>query len=231
MSRAFVDESASESREGDAPELRIPLPPGAKNYVTPEGAARTRAELDSLLVTAQPRLREVERRIQYLSRMTAIMEVVAPGTEPPRRVVFGATVTVEEHGRGKRTYRIVGVDESDPARCMVSWISPVARALMGKKAGRHGDGEPSRAAAAAHHRIHWLTRRRPCGRRVGAANIADVTCRANKKAWQRPTLPPSWGSTIGERPYPVGERSSFGLLPPASRHNASSGCLGAHTFC
>ena len=76
MSRAFVDESASESREEGAPELKIPLPAGAKNYVTPQGAQRLRAELAGLGASPQPRLREVERRIQYLSRMAAIMEVV-----------------------------------------------------------------------------------------------------------------------------------------------------------
>ena len=135
MSRAFVDESASESREGDAPELKIPLPRGAKNYVTPDGAVRTRAELDSLLAAPQPRLREGERRIQYLSRMIAIMEVVTPSEHPPQRVVFGATVTVDEQGRGRHAYRIVGVDESDPSEGRLSWISPVARALMGKKPG------------------------------------------------------------------------------------------------
>jgi transcription elongation factor GreB len=133
MSRAFVDESASESREEDAPALKIPLPPGAKNYVTPAGAQRTRAELEELLATAQPRLREVERRIEYLSRMAAIMEIVTPDAQPPERVVFGATVTVREAGHGERTYRIVGVDESDPSRGWVSWVSPLARALKGRK--------------------------------------------------------------------------------------------------
>ena len=135
MSRAFVDESASESREQEAPELKIPLPPGARNYVTPEGAARTRAELDSLLAAAQPRLREVERRIQYLSRMIAIMEVVTPEAGRLQRVVFGATVTADAEPGGRRTYRIVGVDESDPSRGSLSWVSPIARALMGRKAG------------------------------------------------------------------------------------------------
>jgi len=135
MSRAFVDESASESREGDSPELRKPLPPGAKNYVTPEGAARTRSELAALLAAPQPRLREVERRIQYLSRMVAIMETVVPSARPPERVVFGSTVTVDENGGGRRTYRIVGVDESDPAAGHVSWISPIARALTGRRVG------------------------------------------------------------------------------------------------
>ena len=135
MSRAFVDESASESREENAPALKIPLPSGAKNYITPQGAERTRAELEKLLASAQPRLREVDRRIEYLSRMAALMEIVAPGAQPPERVVFGATVTVREKGRGERTYRVVGVDESDPSRGWVSWISPIARALTGRKPG------------------------------------------------------------------------------------------------
>ncbi len=135
MSRAFVDESASESRENPSPELRIPLPPGAKNYVTPAGEARLRAELDRLLAAEQPRLPEVERRIEYLSRMRAIMEVVPPPGPIVPRVVFGTSVTVREAGGAERTYRIVGVDESDPGRGAVSWISPVARALTGKIPG------------------------------------------------------------------------------------------------
>jgi transcription elongation factor GreB len=135
MSRAFVDESASESREGDAPELKIPLPPGAKNYVTPRGALMLRAELSDLLATAQPRLRETERRIEYLSRMAALMEIIEPGAEAPDRVVFGVAVSVLEEGQGERTYRIVGVDESDPAQGLVSWVSPIARAMKGKKVG------------------------------------------------------------------------------------------------
>jgi transcription elongation factor GreB len=135
VSRAFVDESASESRESDAPELKIPLPPGAKNYVTPQGARQLRAELEGLQALAAPRLREVDRRIEYLSRMRAIMEVVAPSTADPDRVVFGTTVTVREAGGTEKTYRIVGVDESDPSRGWVSWISPLARALVGKRRG------------------------------------------------------------------------------------------------
>jgi transcription elongation factor GreB len=135
MSRAFVDESASESRENDAPELKIPLPAGAKNYVTPEGAARLRAELEQLLSAAAPRLREVERRIEYLRRMSALMEVVAPAGPDPQKVVFGTVVTVRQAAGTEQAYRIVGVDESDPARGWVSWISPLARALMGKRPG------------------------------------------------------------------------------------------------
>jgi transcription elongation factor GreB len=135
MSRAFVDESASESRENDAPELKIPLPAGAKNYVTPEGASRLRSELEGLLAIAPPRLQEVDRRIEYLTRMRSLMEVVAPVGADPQRVVFGTFVTVREGGGARRVYRIVGVDESDPVRGWVSWISPLARALVGKRKG------------------------------------------------------------------------------------------------
>jgi transcription elongation factor GreB len=135
VSRAFVDESASESREDSSPQLRIPLPPGAKNYVTPAGAVRLGAELDHLVALAQPRLPEVERRIEYLSRMRAIMEVVPPPGSPVPRVVFATIVHVRETGGAERAYRIVGVDESDPGRGALSWISPVARALMGKNTG------------------------------------------------------------------------------------------------
>jgi transcription elongation factor GreB len=135
MSRAFVDESASESRENDAPELKIPLPPGAKNYVTPGGAARLHAELDQLLAAAPPRLREAERRIEYLTRMRALMEVVTPSAADPQRVVFGTAVTVRDAAGTQRTSRIGGVDESDPAHGLVSWKSPLARALVGKKPG------------------------------------------------------------------------------------------------
>jgi transcription elongation factor GreB len=105
VSRAFVDESASESREDDAPELKIPLPAGAKNYVTPQGAAQLRAEIESLLALE------------------------------PDRVVFGTTVTVREPGGGEKTYRIVGVDEAEPARGWVSLISSLARALVGTHRG------------------------------------------------------------------------------------------------
>jgi transcription elongation factor GreB len=135
MSRAFVDESASESRENDAPELKIPLPAGAKNYVTPQGAQRLRREIEELLALEQPRLGEVDRRIEYLSRMRVIMEVIPPAASAPDRVVFGTTVTVRDAGGAEKTYRIVGVDESDPAQGWVSWISPLARALVGKRKG------------------------------------------------------------------------------------------------
>lgn len=152
MSRAFLDES-SQSHEEDVPELKIPLPSGARNYMTPEGAARLRAELADLSRVQRPRLaaelahdpapsnplrrrlREVDRRIEYLLRMMALLEVIEPGSGPAQRVSFGVEVTVLEEGGGERRYRIVGVDEADPERGSLSWISPVARALVGKKVG------------------------------------------------------------------------------------------------
>ncbi len=161
MSRAFVDESASQYNEEEPPELKVPLPAGARNYVTPEGARRMREELDGLAGVERPRilaevarasseggaadkaalaalrrrLREVERRVEYLSRMAALSEVIDPSSQSPDRVAFGATVTVAEAGGGESVYRIVGVDESDPARGLVSWISPLARALVSRRAG------------------------------------------------------------------------------------------------
>jgi transcription elongation factor GreB len=161
MSRAFIDESASQYNEEEPPELKVPLPAGARNYMTPQGARRMREELDGLVAVERPRikaeaarmeaagsaadkavlaalrkrLREMERRIDYLSRMAAVTEVVDPRAQSPDRVAFGATVTVADGGGGESVYRIVGVDESDPARGMVSWISPIARALVSRRAG------------------------------------------------------------------------------------------------
>ena len=63
------------------------------------------------------------------------MEVVPPPAREPDRVVFGTTVTVREAGGTEKKYRIVGIDESDPTRGWVSWISPLARALVGKRQG------------------------------------------------------------------------------------------------
>lgn len=156
MSRAFVDESAQVPREEDAPEFKAPLPPGAKNYMTPRGAERLRAELAELrrerprLIAAigqiggserdvrgeqRRRMRETNRRIEYLSRMHSILEVIDPAQQRSDRVVFGATVTVRDQAGGKRTYQIVGVDEADSEKGRVSWISPVARALVSARVG------------------------------------------------------------------------------------------------
>ena len=160
MSRAFVSED-DQDHEEDIPEIRIPLPPGARNYVTPEGARQLRTELNELVNSMRPklaaavakitagsgggnidtlrqerrRLRRIDRRIEYLNRMAAIAEIVEPQAQASDRVVFGATVTVSDQQHKVRTYQIVGVDESDPPNGKVSWISPLAKALIGARTG------------------------------------------------------------------------------------------------
>jgi transcription elongation factor GreB len=151
MSRAFVDEDAGAGREQAIPPAKPPLPPGARNYMTPAGAARLVAEAQMLRRTRRPdlaaaaaadpgsgeaahALQECDRRIQYLTQMQALLEVVEPG-HSPGRVVFGTTVTVEQSQVGRRTFTIVGVDEAEPGTDRISWISPIARALMGARVG------------------------------------------------------------------------------------------------
>lgn len=160
MSRAFVDESSADSRDEDAPEFKIPLPPGARNYVTPEGAERLSSELKALesgerpdlaaeilrlsrdptnsdaLATARRRLARLDRRIEYLARMAGLAEVVSRPASGYDRVRFGARVTVRDRDGNTSAFRIVGVDESDPEAGLVGWTAPLARALMGKAPGQ-----------------------------------------------------------------------------------------------
>lgn len=148
MSRAFVRES-DVPQLPELPPLVSPLPPGAKNFLTAAGAARLQAELAALLDTARPRLagaapgdldakRELQlldQRIRYLQASLRTAEVVAMPTPPPSVVQFGATVTVREAGGALETYRIVGVDEIDLEAGRVSWLSPLARALLNARVG------------------------------------------------------------------------------------------------
>jgi len=158
MSKAFT-------REGDPPEeeleAELQVPQGAKNYMTPAGHARLKSELKALVEIERPelvktvawaasngdrsenadylygkrRLREIERRIRYLIKRLEIAEVVDSGDRTRDQVFFGATVTYREQGGGEHTISIVGTDEVDPARGRVSWVSPVARALLRARAG------------------------------------------------------------------------------------------------
>jgi transcription elongation factor GreB len=160
VSRAFTSED-DQDRDEDVPEIRIPLPEGARNYMTPAGAEKLQAELGKLVNSVRPKLvaavarttagsgttdtdalrqerrslRKVDRRIEYLNRMMAIGEIIDPAEQATDRVVFGATVTVSDQHNDQRTYQIVGVDESDPEIGKVSWISPVAKALTGTRLG------------------------------------------------------------------------------------------------
>lgn len=164
MSKAFTKEDADipdadtdASAELDAELLRT----GGKNYMTPGGAERLRTELKRLLEHDRPetvrtvswaasngdrsengdyiygkrRLREIDRRIRFLQRRLDAAEVVDPAAQRSEQVLFGATVEVETGQGDRRVYQIVGIDESEPARGKVSWISPLARALLGHRVG------------------------------------------------------------------------------------------------
>ncbi|TFG82963.1 MAG: hypothetical protein E4H20_06620 [Spirochaetales bacterium] len=161
MSRAFVGDEANESAADEAPEIKIPIPPGSRNYLTPEGAADLAEELTRLETVERPHvsakidravkgasdtdalsslrriLARTDRRIEYLSRMAALADTIEPPEEGYKRVSFGATVTVREASGTERSYRIVGVDEADPALGRLGWISPIAKALMSKEVGDH----------------------------------------------------------------------------------------------
>ena len=135
MSKAFTKEDDSE--ENFAPP-RAPLPPGTQNYITDEGAAKIRAELDRLL-EAKRNLNSdstnrstIENRIQHLQNLVQTFVVVERAESDLVR--FGSEVTVNQNGMEER-YRIVGVDEIDLAKDHISWLSPLARALMAKRAG------------------------------------------------------------------------------------------------
>ena len=161
MSKAFTREDDAPEDDFDGDEDQNPIPAGAKNYLTPAGWRRLRDELTWLVNTERPevtqvvswaarngdrsenadyqygkkRLREIDRRIRHLTKRLEVAEVVDPATrEETDQVFFGATVTYAT-AAGERTVRIVGIDETDPARHYVSWISPIARALIKAREG------------------------------------------------------------------------------------------------
>ncbi|MDH5534448.1 MAG: transcription elongation factor GreB [Betaproteobacteria bacterium] len=136
--------------------------PGARNYMTPRGYGRLKAELAQLLDHERPelvkviawaasngdrsengdyiygkrRLREIDRRIHYLTKRLDVVEVVDPAArEATDRVYFGATVTYRSGNAQEGAVTIVGIDEADAGRGHVSWISPIARAMLGRTLG------------------------------------------------------------------------------------------------
>jgi transcription elongation factor GreB len=153
MSKAFVKESQheSEEEEREAPAL----PPGGKNYTSPAGYARLKAELKTLVERERPevvktvawaaalgdrsenadyiygkkRLREIDRRVRFLIKRLEAAEVVHSAGRDTDQIFFGAAVKIKSK-KGEQTVTIVGVDEVDPAHGKVSWISPIARALL-----------------------------------------------------------------------------------------------------
>jgi transcription elongation factor GreB len=161
MSKAFTRESDSEEDEEGA---ALPaLPAGGKNYITPRGYARLRSELLQLIDEERPkvvevvhwaasngdrsengdyiygkkRLREIDRRIRFLTQRLEIAEVTDPSLHHGHdQVFFGATVSYAEEDTGaERTITILGIDEADSAHGQVSWISPIARALLKAREG------------------------------------------------------------------------------------------------
>jgi transcription elongation factor GreB len=163
MSKAFTRESDTDLDE--ELEAASPLPPGSRNYMTPGGFARLKAELTALAEKERPevvatvawaasngdrsengdyiygkkRLREIDRRIRFLVRRLDQAEVVDPMTrrdeDSADQIYFGATVTVANATGEERTVSIVGVDEIDTARGYISWVSPMARALLKAREG------------------------------------------------------------------------------------------------
>jgi transcription elongation factor GreB len=136
MSKAFTRE------DDDAPERPLlatasVLPPGTRNLLTPAGATRLRRELDQLTAERDAAVRSPaqEQRITVLRASLAGAEIVPPPAPPWEQVRFGATVTVRNSAGAEDRYRIVGVAESDPANDAVSWISPIARALLNRRVG------------------------------------------------------------------------------------------------
>lgn len=160
MNKAFVKESERDD-EDDIPEAQA-LPSGTRNYMTPQGYAQLRDELAHLMNVERPsvvqivswaasngdrsengdylygkkRLREIDRRMRFLTKRLDIAEVVDPGLQPNRdQVFFGATVLYMDRAGQERTVTIVGVDEAEPLAGRISWISPVARALLKAREG------------------------------------------------------------------------------------------------
>ena len=154
MSKAFVKETEDEA---DLPDGTPAIPAGVKNYMTPYGHRQLQDELRQLLRVERPkvvetvawaagngdrsengdyiygkrRLREIDRRIRFLTKRLESAEVVDPTQQKKRdQVFFGATVTYANERGAETRVTIVGIDEADFARGQVSWISPVARALM-----------------------------------------------------------------------------------------------------
>lgn len=160
MSKAFTRESTGEDDDDDAG--LAPIPAGGKNYITPQGYARMRSELLTLIDEERPkvvdivhwaasngdrsengdytygkkRLREIDRRIRFLTKRLELASVTDPSVHVGSdQVFFGATVTYEDEAGNRKTITILGIDEADSLNAQVSWVSPVARALLKSRVG------------------------------------------------------------------------------------------------
>ncbi|MEY2494883.1 MAG: transcription elongation factor GreB [Verrucomicrobiota bacterium] len=148
MSKAFTREDDSAPELPDLPPLTSALAPGAKNYITPAGAQKLRDELQHLIETTRPALADsqddpdakrqlarLDQRITQLQESLQSAEIVLAPSAPGDVVRFGASVMVRESDGTETSYRIVGVDETDIDRNWVSWMSPIAKALLNGKRG------------------------------------------------------------------------------------------------
>jgi transcription elongation factor GreB len=163
MNKAFTKESDGDNDDDDDGSSSLPpLPAGAKNYITPAGYARLRGELLTLLDDERPkvveivswaakngdrsengdylygkkRLREIDRRIRFLTKRLDIAEVADPALHHGNdQIFFGATVIYADEEGEERTITIKGIDEADNLAGEVSWISPIARALLKARQG------------------------------------------------------------------------------------------------
>jgi transcription elongation factor GreB len=160
MSKAFVKEEGDAPQDDGELSSAPPLPPTGKNYITPAGYARLEAELRRLVELERPevvktvawaaslgdrsenadyiygkrRLREIDRRVRFLIKRLESAEVVRSAGRDTDQVFFGATVKIKTEKEVKEI-TIVGVDEVDPANGRVSWISPIAKALIKAREG------------------------------------------------------------------------------------------------
>ncbi len=160
MNKAFTRESEQDDEEPDA--TAPPLPSGLKNYITPAGYKRLKDEALQLLDKERPelvkviqwaasngdrsenadyiygkrRLRQIDSRIRFLTKRMDIAVVIDPAVrEASDQVFFGATVTLMNQTGEEKTYSIVGIDEADVSRGRISWISPLAKALIKAREG------------------------------------------------------------------------------------------------
>ena len=159
MNKAFTKESDADDEDDGA----VPaIPAGTRNYMTPGGFERLRAELLGLMDEERPkvveavhwaakngdrsengdylygkkRLREIDRRIRFLTKRLEIAEVTDPSVHHGSdQVFFGATVTYADESGEERSVTILGIDEAESSKHEVSWISPIARALLKTREG------------------------------------------------------------------------------------------------
>lgn len=164
MSKAFTKEDDDQDEDLDTVDSELQALPQKKNYITPKGFNRMRDELQLLLNKTRPdltqvvawaasngdrsenadyiygkrKLREIDRRIRFLSKRLEIAEVIDPAKVIPAKPVkiqFGATITFQNEEGEKKTVSIVGIDESEPGKGKISWISPLAKVLLNQEVG------------------------------------------------------------------------------------------------